>query len=211
MGPGPGRFSAHSPAHCLSFLPPAVLPLPVSAKFLSHVRSCPMVLPVMSLLPPLWSKRKSCPTVFAPQAPMLHDAPGALSWIVRSCPNELPQTRFVPELSPSAAPLACAMSASWATSTFSSLTPVVPSTRRSPPIDTSTRSHQSPFPTITSPSIAAALICSFEHVTFPLSFAVSVACSGRCDVASASPTKKVRPFAARIHFCFASDQYESAR
>ena len=59
----------------------------------------------MSLLPPLWSKWRSWPIVFAPQAPMLHGAPVALSWMVRSWPNVLEQMRFVPALSGSAAPL----------------------------------------------------------------------------------------------------------
>ena len=42
--------------------------------------------------------------MFGPQAPMLHGAPAALSWMTRSWPIVLEQMRFVPALSGSAAP-----------------------------------------------------------------------------------------------------------
>src|SRR5262249_12949142 len=63
--------------------------LPVSAKFLSHVRACPIALPERPLLPLSCSKWKSCPTVFARQPPMLHGAPVA-SWSPRLGRNRLP-------------------------------------------------------------------------------------------------------------------------
>src|SRR5262249_55487759 len=153
----------------------------------AHFRSPAMVLSVIVLLPWFPLNCRSPPTVFPPQTPpTFHPAADPLPPIWTSPPTDVPHSRLVPDACGSDAPEAPLASSFPSTDEERTRTPVVGLTIRSPLTETSERSHHEPAGTRTSPSIAVALIASFEHSTAPPDGTVTVVCSGRRESASAS-------------------------